>query len=255
MFTEWYEGRLGGRTSLGYQFPDTDLSVSGAIRYENVNLYQPIQPTPPEILADLGRSNLVGFRLGLIHDTRDSPFLATDGHYAEMSFEQVVGTFSYPRFEAEYRRYFLLHERPDTSGRHTLSWKAKVGITGNDTPVYEEYFAGGFSTMRGFNFRGVSPRTGGVAVGGDFLLLGSLEYMFPITADDMVRGVTFVDLGTVERNVTIDSKNFRVAPGLGLRVTVPALGPAPIALDFAFPVADAAGDKHRTFSFFIGFGR
>jgi len=253
LFNEWYEDRLGGRLSLGYQFPDTDLSVSGAVRYEDVTIYNPIVPTPPTLTAALGSSDLVGFRLGLIHDTRDSPFLATDGHYAEVSFEQVVGTFVYPRLEAEFRQYFLLHERPDTSGRHTLSVKGKVGITGNDTPIYEEYYAGGFSTIRGFNFRGVSPRVNGVAVGGDFLALASIEYMFPLTADDMLRAVTFVDAGTVETDVKLD--NFRVAPGVGLRVTVPALGPAPIALDFAFPVADVEGDQKRTFSFFIGFGR
>jgi outer membrane protein insertion porin family len=255
MFNEWYEDRLGGRTSLGYQFPDTDLSVSGAVRYENVKLFQPIVPTPAELTAALGSSNLIGFRLGLVHDTRDSPFLSTDGHYAELSFEQVVGTYTYPRFEGEYRRYFLLHERPDSSGRHTLSLKSKVSITGNDTPIYEKYYAGGFSTLRGFAFRGVSPRDLGVVVGGDFMFINTIEYMFPITADDMLKAVTFVDFGTVEQNVTIDSKNFRIAPGVGLRVTVPAMGPAPIALDFAFPIADAAGDQHRTFSFFIGFGR
>jgi outer membrane protein insertion porin family len=33
------------------------------------------------------------------------------------------------------------------------------------------------------------------------------------------------------------------------------MGPAPIALDFAFPVAMADTDRERTFSFFMGFGR
>jgi outer membrane protein insertion porin family len=130
-----------------------------------------------------------------------------------------------------------------------------VAITGNNTPIYETYYAGGFSTLRGFAFRGVSPRSQGVVVGGDFMWINTIEYMFPITADDMLKAVTFVDFGTVESNVTVSSQNFRIAPGVGLRVTVPAMGPAPIALDFAFPVADATGDQHRTFSFFIGFGR
>ena len=49
--------------------------------------------------------------------------------------------------------------------------------------------------------------------------------------------------------------NFRVAPGVGLRITVPALGPAPIALDFAFPVAHADGDQIQNFSFFVGYMR
>ena len=65
--------------------------------------------------------------------------------------------------------------------------------------------------------------------------VNTVEYLFPLTADDMIHGVVFTDFGTVEDDVEID--DFRVAPGFGLRITVPAMGPAPIALDFAFPVA------------------
>ena len=65
--------------------------------------------------------------------------------------------------------------------------------------------------------------------------------------------VAFVDFGTVNQNVALD--NFRVAPGLGLRITVPAMGPAPIALDFAFPVAKADTDDTQVFSFSVGLQR
>jgi outer membrane protein insertion porin family len=83
--------------------------------------------------------------------------------------------------------------------------------------------------------------------------LNSIEYLFPITADDMLKGVAFVDFGTVEESVEIE--NFRVAPGLGLRITVPALGPAPIALDFAIPIIDAPSDDKQLFSFYVGYLR
>ena len=69
----------------------------------------------------------------------------------------------------------------------------------------------------------------------------------------MLHGVVFCDFGTVERNVTI--KDFRVAPGAGLRITVPAMGPAPIALDFAWPVSHAVDDDTQVFSFSLGFSR
>ncbi|MFN6163295.1 MAG: BamA/TamA family outer membrane protein, partial [Planctomycetota bacterium] len=42
---------------------------------------------------------------------------------------------------------------------------------------------------------------------------------------------------------------FRVAPGLGLRVAIPAMGPAPLAFDFAVPVAYADTDERQVFSF------
>ena len=134
-----------------------------------------------------------------------------------------------------------------------LSVYNQFGIEGNNTPIYERFYAGGFSTLRGFQFRGASPMINTVEVGGNFETISSVEYMFPITADDMLRAVTFVDFGTVEPKM--DLHNFRVAPGFGVRVTIPALGPAPIALDLAFPVASAPTDLKQIFSFFVGFGR
>ena len=122
--------------------------------------------------------------------------------------------------------------------------------------------------MRGFVFRGASPTEDGLIqsgpnagqstgqsaiVGGPFEWLNTVEYMFPITADDSLRGVVFTDFGTVEQNVSIE--NFRVSPGVGLRITMPALGPAPIALDFAVPVSYAPSDSLQLFSFFVGFAR
>jgi hypothetical protein len=60
-------------------------------------------------------------------------------------------------------------------------------------------------------------------VGGDFEFLNTVEYLFPLTADDMIHGVVFCDFGTVEQNVSIHRDTFRVAPGAGLRITVPAI--------------------------------
>ena len=91
-----------------------------------------------------------------------------------------------------------------------------------------------------------------IHVGGDFELLASAEYMFPITADDMLRAVVFCDTGTVEPSINHWNETYRVAPGFGLRIAIPAMGPAPIALDFAFPVASQESDSKEVFSFFIG---
>ena len=90
-------------------------------------------------------------------------------------------------------------------------------------------------------------------IGGEFQWINSLEYLFPFTADDMLHGAVFMDFGTVEENVTLDWSRFRVAPGFGLRITIPAMGPAPIALDFAFPIASAETDDRELFTFNIGF--
>jgi outer membrane protein insertion porin family len=255
-YTEWDEERLGGRLALGYQFTH-DLSASLAYRGAKITIYDPIMPGVPELDEALGTNDLHGLELRLSHDTRDNAFLPTQGHLIEFSAEQVLGSFEYPRGEVDVRRYFMLHERPDHSGRHVLSLSGRFAITGSNTPIYEHYYAGGFSTMRGFDFRGVSPLDPGtgVPVGGETMVLASAEYMFPITADDMIRGVVFCDTGAVQRTINDWDDAYRVAPGFGLRITVPAMGPAPIALDFGFPVSTNPGDDEEVFSFFVGFLR
>ncbi len=252
-FYDWAEGRVGGRVGLGYQFAFApDLSVNAGFRGESVDVFEP-RVSAPAINDMLGTNSVYGFSGGIIHDTRDSPFLPTQGHLLTFEFEQVIGTFVYPRGILEARQYFLLNERPDGSGRHVLSIGSVLGMSGPDTPAYDNFFAGGYNTLRGFVFRGASPRQNGAIVGGPFEWLNTIEYLFPITADDSLRGVVFTDFGTVESNVSI--QNMRVAPGFGLRITIPAMGPAPIALDFAVPVAYAPYDSQQLFSFFVGFAR
>jgi outer membrane protein insertion porin family len=261
IYSEYNEQRLGGRVSFGYQFSP---SLAGGIAYRGakVNITDPADPFLPALAEVTGRDlALHGFQLSMQHDTRDNAFLATEGHLIEGSVEQVLGSFQYPQALLDIRKYFTMYERPDGSGRHVLSLSTHFGWTGDNTPIYERFYSGGFSTIRGFQFRRASPLEVGpstgtnIVVGGNFQMLASAEYMFPITADDMVRGVIFCDTGTTEPSINDWSNKYRVAPGFGLRISVPAMGPAPIALDFAFPVSWQPGDKSELFSFFMGFGR
>jgi outer membrane protein assembly factor BamA len=132
-----------------------------------------------------------------------------------------------------------------------LALHSQLGYAGPHTPVFERFYAGGYRSMRGFEFRGVGPDVAGFKVGGDFLFLNSLEYQVPLLANDQLYFVTFVDSGTVESDVEIN--NYRVTAGAGLRIIVPMLGPVPIALDFGFPIVKAPQDRDQIFSFWIGF--
>ena len=249
-FNDWDEERLGGRLALGYRVTP-DLSLSAGISGQNVDITRPRVLGVPQLDAVLGNNELYSGEVTLKHDNRDSPIQASRGHYFEFSFEEVFGQYDYARFELEYRRYWLISERADRTGKQTLSYSTRVGFSGKDTPIFENFFAGGYATLRGFDFRGASPVVGGVEVGGRFQWLNTVEYMFPLTADDAFRGVAFVDFGTVEQDGEINSDNYRVAPGLGLRVAIPMLGPAPLAFDFAYPVAKADTDDRRIFNFYM----
>jgi outer membrane protein insertion porin family len=253
-YFDWDEERLGARLALGYLLtPDLSLSVSGLA--ESLEVHRPRLRGVPELEAILGHSQLYAPGVTLAYDTRDVPFFPTEGQYLEMSFQQYFGSYTYPRGEVDYRRYLLLKERPDGSGRHVLGNMFRLGISGSDTPIVENFFAGGFATLRGFSFRGASPVSREVRIGGPFMLLGSTEYIFPITADDMLRGVVFADYGTIEEDVRIEGDDFRLSLGFGVRITVPALGAAPLAVDFAVPVMHSDTDRLQNVSFWFGMGR
>jgi len=251
-YNDWTEERLGGRVRVGRQFTQR-WSGALALRLEDVNVSNPRVPTPPVLASAVGDNFLSTLRASVMHDTRDAAFLPSEGHYLELSVEQAFNEFNYTRLEAEGRQYFTTYQRADGGGRHTLTLRSQVNWTGDDTPIFEKFYAGGFQTFRGFAFRGVSPIDTNVRVGGNWMVLGGAEYMLPVTANEMIKTVAFTDFGTVTDKVSLD--NFRLSIGAGLRITVPAMGPVPIALDFAYPLMQENFDNKQVFSFYVGINR
>ncbi|HVJ68425.1 MAG TPA: BamA/TamA family outer membrane protein, partial [Caulifigura sp.] len=249
-YNDWTEDRTGGRISMG-RLLSRYWSFSTALRLENVDIRNFRLPAPQDILDVQGSSLLSTGEVKLTHDSRDSAFMPTYGHLWQVSYEQAFGEYNYPRTETSFSQYFTVWERPDGFGKHILSFRGQLGWTGDNTPIFERYYAGGYQSFRGFAFRGVSPRDMGYRVGGNFMSLNTVEYMAPITADDNIRVVGFSDFGTIEENVTLS--HFRLTVGAGLRLTIPAMGPAPIALDFAIPLMEQNEDNRRLFSFYVGF--
>jgi outer membrane protein insertion porin family len=251
-YPDWTEDRYGGRVSLSRQFTP-EWSGSFALRLEEVEMKNPRTPTPAIVLPLLGTSFLSTGRFSVTHDTRDSSMMPTEGHYFDAGYEQAFNEFTFPKVETEFRQYYTLYNRADGSGRHVLTLAGMLGWSGDDTPVFERFYAGGFQSFRGFAFRGVTPRVNNFSVGGTFQTLGTIEYRVPVTADDMINVVAFTDFGTVDEEATFD--NFRASVGFGLRVVIPAMGPVPLAFDFAFPVAKQDFDDEQIFSFYVGINR
>ncbi len=251
-YNDWTEDRLGGRISVG-KLIDQYWSASVALRLEDVEM-RSIQAGAPTDLTDVAGHNFLStVGVTLSNDTRDNAFIPTQGHFLEGSYEQAFGEFNYPRIELSASQYFTVRERADGFGKHIVQLYGSLAWTGDKTPIFERYYAGGYSSFRGFAFRGVSPIKSGVRVGGNFMALGTAEYMLPLTANDQIRAVAFTDFGTVQEDVGFD--DFRVSAGFGFRLIIPAMGPAPIAFDFAWPILDQETDQRRLFSFYVGFTR
>ena len=251
VYSDYTEGRTGARTSLGKQF-GTSIYADVAARIEDVNFHSYRVPAPASYLAASGHTTLFTLRPSVRYDNRNDPFSPNKGQYVEAAFEQGYGDFTFPKFTVEGRQYIPTGSRADGTGKRFFTLRGFYGITGRDTPVYERFYAGDFRSMRGFSYRGVGPRELGVNVGGLMTAIGSVEYQFPLLANDKLQQVVFCDFGTVESGYNFST--FRAAVGTGLRVYLPQqlLGPLPLAFDLAFPVAKEEGDRTRFFTFFIG---
>ena len=259
------ERRLGGIVSFGRRFDDRILGglLKGwagevALRLEYVDIRGVAGGLArlweaQDILDAEGDHYLSSVKGTLLHDTTDSLFLPSRGHRLKLSYEQagaLGGDYTFGKALADVNWYYTVYT-DSFDRKHILAVRGTMGYIVGDSPVFERFYGGGMSTLRGFDFRGVSPRQGAEdrAVGGDFLLLTGAEYGVPLYGKTL-RGVVFTDMGTVEEDFEITS--WRVTLGLGLRVIIPYFGPVPLAFDFAWPVAKDGDDDTQVFSFSIG---
>lgn len=251
-FTEYLEERLGGRVSVGRRL-NQYWSASVSARVEQVSISDVPIDAPESIARDTGSHFLFGTSVGVRRDSRDNYLRPTDGSVFDVSYEQVWGDYQYGLATAEYTSFWNTWSRLDGSGKHVLAFRSQASWAGADTPVYDRLYAGGFRSIRGFQFRGVGPHEGfsDYNVGGTWAFLNSLEYQIPVVPSDSLYIVGFVDSGTVMQSVSL--ADYRVTAGVGLRISMPQLlGPVPLAIDFGFPLRQAPGDKTQVFSFWIG---
>jgi outer membrane protein insertion porin family len=250
------EQRLGLLSSLSRRFesgPLADWALEGTFRLEGVKISD-VDPLAASDIKDVkGDSTLTSLKAAIVRDTTDSRIVPTQGYRMVFSWEQVGavgGDYSFGKPSLDLTWYKTL--RTDILDRKSvLALRLDAAYIVGDAPVFERFYAGGFGSIRGFQYRGISPR-GGIEenpIGGDFLLLTGGEYSFPLYGKS-IRGVTFVDMGTVEEDFELSG--WRVAVGFGLRIQVDFFGPVPIVLDFGFPVAKEEDDDTQVFNFAFG---
>jgi outer membrane protein assembly factor BamA len=131
-----------------------------------------------------------------------------------------------------------------------------VPQTIEDLPVSERFFAGGDTTIRGFELDRVGmPNTisqNGFPIGGNGLVLLNGELRVPVWKD--VGAAFFTDVGNVYERVTqIDLGELRGAVGLGLRYNSP-VGPLRLDLGFKLDRRIVAGELERRHEWHFSFG-
>jgi outer membrane protein insertion porin family len=258
LFTRGYEHydeqRLGVQASLGHRFKNRWYGEV-ATRLEGVRIDVDKNRAPVEVIEDEGSHTLLGFRGSLTRDRTDNRWMPSKGDRLSFGYEQVVGTDTFGRFNASYNIYHTVYVDA-LDRKHILAGRMQFGQIVGDAPVFEKFYGGGIGSIRGFKYRGISPRghwaDGSVnddPIGGDMMFFAGTEYSFPILADKL-RGVVFIDSGTVESDFELTT--YRISAGFGVRWTIPFFGPVPLALDFGFPLNKDENDDTQIFSFSLG---
>jgi len=104
-------------------------------------------------------------------------------------------------------------------------------------PASLRFFAGGDSSVRGFDYQSLGPRnSAGEVTGGKNLITGSIEYDYLVWGNYGI--AAFYDTGSA-----FDTNQFKLyeSAGVGLRWLSPI---GPIRVDFAFPLADGGFRLH-----------
>jgi outer membrane protein insertion porin family len=104
-----------------------------------------------------------------------------------------------------------------------------------DVPIFDRLYLGGPRTLRGFDYRDVSPRDPlpgyNEPIGGLSSWFASAEYTVPLWSK--IRGAVFYDIGAVGED-TLDflEPEMNSNYGIGVRFDLPMF---PLRLDYAFP--------------------
>jgi outer membrane protein insertion porin family len=231
-----------GRLSYTYQVVDiADVSPSAS----------------PIIQALAGKNALSMVGLTLERDTRDKIINTTAGNRVEVNLRfaggplggAVINNF----YSAEFRgsQFFPVFE----TQTQVLSLIARGGViqnfgASNDVAYYNKWYLGGPTTLRGFEFREVSPRDSfDEPIGGKTYGFFSAEYSVDIVSP--IRFAIFYDAGFVNRRAyDFNPSQYNDNFGFGLRLFVAG---APLSLDFGIPITgDRINKKGNQFNFSFG---
>ena len=203
--------------------------------------------------------------LGWNSNTLNSGFFPTRGLYQDATLSVAVpgGDLSYFKFiyDGKYYRPINIDETW-VLGFRTLSGFAE-SLDDNDYPFYKNFFAGGRRTVRGFANNSLGPRDSANSdiIGGNILLSGTAEFIFPIPFvddKDQFRTSLFVDAGNVYSTNCIGQTNcsenielgeLRAAAGFGLS-WLTAIGP--LSISYAKALNEKPGDITESVQFVIG---
>ncbi len=255
--------------SINYGIPLTEystLNLGYGLSHIDLNLSS-INPSleASSFVEEYGDaySNLL-LNASYTYDTRNRTVFATRGSSQTVALNLSAPTSDLEFYKLSYQTkfYFGLSDSLTLLARTNLAYGG--GYADLDTlPFYERYFAGGLSTVRGFDSNSLGPRNDyGDPIGGNMRITAGADLIFPIPFVDKppssVRFSAFYDIGNVfldtapTYNSTEDGfalEELRTSTGLSFVWLAPI---GPLRFSWAKALNNVEGDDLRVFQFSIG---
>jgi outer membrane protein insertion porin family len=237
------------------------------IKLENIeptiSIIEPgAEPTPdptqplfdPFFLGEEGRRRESKFTPSFVHNTVDNPWQPTSGVKQTLSLSvtggPLGGTVNFFRPDVEAIFYIKHTKRTSLGLRGEFAYIRPFGDT-DKLPLYQRFFLGGETQIRGYNVRTVGPIDDtNHALGGNKFALFNAEYYIDIGGP--LRFLFFFDAGQAFlEGERIQVKKLRTSTGAELRFIMPVLN-VPFRLIYAWnPNRDSFQPK-STFKFAVG---
>lgn len=233
----------GGIVRFGREFSD-QLNAGLHFRFEKVSIDNIADDVSEEFKREAGNNTLISVQPMISYDTRDNVFSTTRGilytNEIQVAGGPLGGDKNFVKFFTRLSKYFPFWRKS------ALEIRLRVGLadTYGDTdfmPIFERYFLGGSSTIRGYDERDVGPLDAATEnpIGGESLFNGNIEYVYPLM--DFAKLAVFYDTGNVwEKQSGLFTTGLKSGYGLGMRIKTPI---GPISLDYGIPVNKIAGKK------------
>ena len=188
----------------------------------------------------------------------DQVIQPTEGLRANLKLARTfnIGSSSLPHYKVDFNAAKFVRiakNQLDDPLILRTSFKAGYGrgygrIKGS-LPFYNRYYAGGLSSIRGYDSNSVGEKTPkGANFGGDLLTELNVDLIVPVFEQDVVTPSLFFDAGNVYLG-SFKSSLLRYSAGLSLQVKTPV---GPLAIAVAHPFHMRPGDRRKRFSLTVG---
>jgi len=248
----------GANVNYGIPINEFD-TIRVSPEFENLKLKETSE-SPNEVIDFVDRHgndyNTVKLTGSWAHDTRNKALFADDGGLQSLSVETAVpgSGLQYYKLGYDQRRYVPLTKDLTLSMHAQLGYGDGYGDYDN-LPFFENYFAGGVRSVRGFEDNTLGPKDSkGNPIGGSLQVVGGAEILFPIPFVEGTKSFrlgTFFDIGNVYSDVSnFDATELRYSVGVS-SLWISPLGP--LAISLGIPLNDKSGDNVQNFQFTVGF--